>query len=253
MNISMKWKIAKDGVYGDEIMVYWYLANLFDVEIIIISTLGNGGRASIPHEILIPLREFFQVIFQKDRMIINYVCLDQVNNQDIDKTDGDKMDENDENKKGEADGYDMGQDDRDKMDKTDGETMDEAKGYSIDKDEGDKTDQDDEDKIDEADGDKIYKADEDKMSKPNSTQNTIHGLEMLSIKILEKIFVMFSITSNFEFPTHVCWKFNNLIAAFPKLESLQNIDIRHLSRIHVSHASFLPIPKRNGELNVNLQ
>ena len=91
------------------------------------------------------------------------------------------------------------------------------------------------------------------MSKPNSTQNTIHGLEMLQIKILEKIFVMFLISSNFEFPTHVCWKFNNLIVAFPKFESLQNIDITHLSRIHASQASFLLSPKKTGELNVNLQ
>ena len=104
-----------------------------------------------------------------------------------------------------------------------------------------------------ADRDNKNKCDGDKMSKPNLIQNTIHGLEMLPLKILEKIFVMSLIYSNFEFPTHVCWTFNNLIEAFPKFESLQKIGMANLPHIYVSDASYLPIPKRNEELTVNLQ
>ena len=72
----------------------------------------------------------------------------------------------------------------------------------------------------ETEGDNKGEADEDKMGKPNSTQNEIHSLEMLPLEILEKIFLMSLISLNFEFPTHVCWTFNSLIAAFPRSRSL---------------------------------
>ena len=61
------------------------------------------------------------------------------------------------------------------------------------------------------------------------------------------------ISLNFEFPTHVCWIFINLIAAFPKSETLQKIGMANLHRIYVSDASYLPVHKRNGELTMNLK
>ena len=40
---------------------------------------------------------------------------------------------------------------------------------------------------------------------------------------------------------------------FPKFESLQKIGMAHFPRIYVSNASYLPLPKRNGERSVNPQ
>ena len=144
----------------------------------------------------------------------------------MDEDDEDKINEINGKDIDEAEGYNMGGDKGDKLDETYRDTMDEAEGYDMDKDGGDKMDEDDGYKIDKADGDNMHEADgdskdeadRDKTSKPNSTQNTIHRLEKLPLEILEKIFVMSLISSNFEFPTRNCWTFNNLIAAFPKFE-----------------------------------
>ena len=184
--------MAKDGMHGDEITLRC-IANFFFVEIIIVSALGNSVRVSILSENSHPIGRILLGHFAEGQGD-HYVCSYQVSNEDIDQPDGDKMGETDRNEKDEADGYDMDEDDRDKMDKTNGEAMSEAKGYDTEKDDGDKMDEDEGHKIDEADGDKIYEAERDnkgegdggKTSKPNSPQNTIHGLEMLPLKILEK-------------------------------------------------------------------
>ena len=80
---------VKDGVCGDEITLTC-IANLFNVEITIILTLGNGGRVSILPENSHPTGKILLSHFaegQGDQC----VCLDQVNGEDIDDTDGNKM------------------------------------------------------------------------------------------------------------------------------------------------------------------
>ena len=78
-------------------------------------------------------------------------------------------------------------------------------------------------------------------------------LEQLRLKILEIIFLSALIWSNYTFPNHVCWTFNNMINAVPAFRIFEKKGTDHLPRVFISDAFALPKQRNSGEIFVNMQ
>ena len=78
-------------------------------------------------------------------------------------------------------------------------------------------------------------------------------LQMLPLEILEKIFVFALTSSDFRFPTHVCWTLKNMLKAIPFFQPFEKIGIGHLPRIYIGDDSYLPKASKSGEITVNAQ
>ena len=60
-------------------------------------------------------------------------------------------------------------------------------------------------------------------------------------------------SSDFKFPIHVCWAFNNMLRAIPLFKIFERIGTNHLPRVYISNNDYLPKPKGSGGITVNLQ
>ena len=59
----------------------------------------------------------------------------------------------------------------------------------------------------------------------------VASLKTLPIEIIEKMFLYSLKSSSFEFPNHLCWKYNNAVKAPPVFKSFQQMGLAHLSQI----------------------
>ena len=78
------------------------------------------------------------------------------------------------------------------------------------------------------------------------------SLETLPIEIIDIIFLYCLRTSSFESPNYVCWTYNNATNDLPVFKPFQQMDLAHLSRIYIT-CDYLPKPRKNGELVMNIQ
>ena len=81
----------------------------------------------------------------------------------------------------------------------------------------------------------------------------VASLEALLIEVIEKIFLYCLTTSSFVFPNHVCWTYSNAINALPVFKPFQQMGLAHPPRIYINACDYLPKPRKNGELVVNIQ
>ena len=59
------------------------------------------------------------------------------------------------------------------------------------------------------------------------------SLEELPLKILERIFLLALVSSNYTFPNHICWTFNNMINAVPVFRLFDKKGMDHLRRVYI--------------------
>ena len=205
--------MSNNGEYGDEITLRAF-SNIFNIEIDIISTLGNGGRVSILPDNSVAIGTITLGHFAEGQGD-HYICLQETRNnleynvEDID--DGDEFNQ----PSIEADYDSVG--------------SKQPQLWNSEIDMSDETENRNNDKV-----------------------MPIESLETLPLEILEKIFISCLVSSNFEFPTHVCWTFNNMIKALPIFGYFENLGIEHLPRIYVKDHQYIPKAKRNGEITVNV-
>ena len=79
------------------------------------------------------------------------------------------------------------------------------------------------------------------------------SLETLPIEIIDIIFLYCLTTSSFESPNYVCWTYNNAANDLPVFKPFQQMDLAHLPRIYINTCDYLPKPRKNGELVMNIQ
>ena len=83
-------------------------------------------------------------------------------------------------------------------------------------------------------------------------QKKVASLETLPIEIIDIIFLYCLTTSSFESPNYVCWTYNNATNDLPVFKPFQQMELAHLSRIYIT-CDYLPKPRKNGELVMNIQ
>ena len=66
------------------------------------------------------------------------------------------------------------------------------------------------------------------------------NLEQLPLEILERIFLSALISSDYTFPNHVCWTFNNMMNAVPVFRLFEKKGMDHLPRVYISDPFALP-------------
>ena len=181
------------GTYGDELILRAF-ANIFIIEIEIVSTLGNDGRVSINQENSNPLGRITLGHFAEDQ-VDHYVCLQRETAED------------------------------------------------------DETQEQDLDDI----ADNIVENNAEEIVPTRDEAKEVASLEALPIEIIEKIFLYCLTTSSFEFPNHVCWAYNNAVNALSIFKPFQQMGLAHLPRIYINVCDYLPKPRKNGELVVNIQ
>ena len=77
--------------------------------------------------------------------------------------------------------------------------------------------------------------------RPNVKEETHNYLEMLPVEILEEIFFRALYQLDNTFPNHVCWTFNNAVAAIPRLtDTCIRKAIGLLPRIYLRDNNVLP-------------
>ena len=178
------------GIYGDELTLRAF-ANIFNIEIEIVSTLGNDDWVCISPENSNPIGRITLGLFAEAQGD-HYVCLQREIAED------------------------------------------------------DETQQQDLDDI----ADNIVENNAEEIVPTRDEAKEVASLEALPIEIIEKIFLYCLTTSSFEFPNHVCWTYNDPLPVF---EPFQQMGLAHLSWIYINTCHYLPTPRKNDELVVNIQ
>ena len=197
-------QMETDGTYGDEITLR-AISNIFNVRIIVVSTLGQRGRVEILPENAIPFGRIILGHFAEGHGD-HYAVLDDLNPMSETENEDHIDYSNIEN------------------------TSVRNVGYGI-----------------EINNQEL----QSKNSHPESTSTSL--LEQLPLEILEKIFLSALISSDYTFPNHVCWTFNNMITAVPVFKLFEKRCMGHLPRIYIDNLIALPKPLCSGEILVNMQ
>ena len=182
-----------ESTYGDKLTLR-PLSNIFNIEIEIVSTLGNDGRVSINPENSNPLGRITLGYFVEGQGH-HYVCLQREIAEDNETQQQDLVDI----------------------------------------------------------ADNIAQNNAKEIVPIGDVANEVASLEALPTEMIENIFLYHLATSSFEFPNHVCWTYNNAINALPVLEPFQQMGLAHLPQIYINACDYLPKPRKNGELVVNIQ
>ena len=78
------------------------------------------------------------------------------------------------------------------------------------------------------------------------------NLEQVPLEILQRTFLSALISSDYTFPNHVCWAFNNMINAVPVFRLFEIKAMDHLPRVYISDSFALQKQRNSEEIFVNM-
>lgn len=209
-------EMARDGTYGDEITLR-AISNIFNVEITIVSTLGQEGRVEIFPENTIPFERVILGHFAEGQGD-HYITLDEVIQRNVETQSDTEIFDN-----------------QTEIDDVIGQNVDERN-------EG----------ISNSITEEIDSQNDPKVDIIEQLHKNLN-LEQLPLEILEKIFLSTLISSDFTFPNHVCWSYNNMLSAVPIFKLFEKKGMDHLPRVYIDNPYALPKPRFSGETFVNMQ
>lgn len=212
-------QMAEDGTYGDEITLH-AISNMFDVQITIVSSLGQEGRVEILPENTIPFGRIILGHFAEGHGD-HYIALEELNQDPT----GD-------------DSYVISEDEFSELSNDNDNSISNLDQLPLEN-------------LDDINHDNHELAENIEISNTNTNSNS--NLEQLPIEILERIFLSALTSSDYSFPNHVCWTLNNMLAAIPSFQIFERIGMRHLPRIYMNNPSILPKARATGEIHVNMQ
>ena len=78
-------------------------------------------------------------------------------------------------------------------------------------------------------------------------------MKQLPLEILERIFLLALISSDYTSPNHVCWTFDNVINLVPVFRLFEKKGMDNLPRAYISDPFALPKQQNSGEIFANMQ
>jgi len=225
-------RMQRDGTYGDKITLR-AIANIFNIEITVVSTLGQEGLVSIRPEDSEPLSRMILGHFAEGQGVHYIVLASQINQIDSET--------------------DQAENETDPVrNNTDTEVNSRENEVHLSENEVYTEDNEIDQRI-EFDREEV-----DIEPKHNTTSDiktrSENALDWLPTETLEKIFYYALSQSNYSFPGHVCWTFQNTILAIPRLIAFKKKAIGFLPRIYIKRENVLPkASKDTEEIYVNVK
>lgn len=208
-------QMARNGTYGDEITLR-AISNIYNIEIRIVSTLGSDAATVILPSDSNSTGQITLGHFHETQGI-HYVVL-----QREQESDAESFNNYDEFNGGLTDTFNHESND--------------PIGESF-----------------EPDNERLDTSIQVSEGKPVNEQDLVTYFELLPPEILERIFMYALAVSDFTFPTHVCWTYNNLLKAYDLFKGYDRKAQQQLPRIYIPNPDVLPRQKLLKTVTVNIQ